>query len=72
VKVLIPLQGWSAADGPGAPLHDPELNRAFIDRLRGALRPDIDVSEVDMHINDPAFARQAARAMIGMLAPAAA
>lgn len=67
VKVLIPLRGWSAADAPGAPLHDPALKRAFADQLRGELRPDIEVSEVDLHINDPAFAPEAAWAMTEML-----
>ncbi|MCB2189657.1 MAG: Tm-1-like ATP-binding domain-containing protein [Deltaproteobacteria bacterium] len=67
VKVLIPLQGWSAADAPGAPLHDPESNREFVDQLRRLLRPEIAVREVDLHINDPAFASEAARAMTAML-----
>ena len=67
VKVLIPLGGWSAADGHGAPLHDSALSRAFIEQLRGDLRPEIAVEEVDQHINDPAFAAVAARAMIAML-----
>jgi uncharacterized protein (UPF0261 family) len=67
VKVLVPWGGWSAADGPGAPLDDPTLNRLFIDQLRDGLSPGIEVKEVGQHINDPAFAAQAARAMIEML-----
>lgn len=67
VKVLVPLGGWSAADGPGAPLDEPALNRLFIDHLRDGLSPSIEVKEVGQHINDPAFADQAAQAMIEML-----
>jgi uncharacterized protein (UPF0261 family) len=67
VKVLIPLEGWSEADGPGAPLHDPALNRLFIDQLRRELDQGVEVSEVPLHINDSAFAETAARAMAAML-----
>lgn len=43
------------------------MNRLFIDHLRDGLSPSIEVKEVGQHINDPAFADQAAQAMIEML-----
>jgi uncharacterized protein (UPF0261 family) len=63
VKVLIPIRGWSEADCEDGPLYEPETNRAFVDRLTGLLRSDIPVLLVDAHINDPAFAEAAARAL---------
>jgi len=59
VKVVIPLRGWSEADGEGAPLHEPETNQVFIAELKRLLRPQIEVIEVDAHINEPEFAEAA-------------
>lgn len=56
-KVLIPLGGWSEADAPAGPLYDPESDRIFTARLKSLLSRNIEVSEVDAHINDPQFAR---------------
>ncbi|MFH0823520.1 MAG: Tm-1-like ATP-binding domain-containing protein [Pseudomonadota bacterium] len=56
-KLVIPLKGWSEADAEGGPLYDPETNRAFLGEIRAVLRHDIDVVEVDAHINDEEFAR---------------
>ena len=59
VKVVVPLRGWSEADGEGAPLHEPETNQVFIAELKRLLRPQIEVIEVDAHINEPEFAEAA-------------
>lgn len=59
VKVLFPLRGWSEADREGEPLYDPEGNRAFGEALRKALKPEIEVIEVDAHINEPRYADSA-------------
>ena len=67
VKVLIPAKGWSEADREDGPLYDPELNRAFVERLRQKLAPMIEIREVDHHINDPAFAQAAAMMMSDMV-----
>jgi uncharacterized protein (UPF0261 family) len=63
IKVLIPLRGWSEADRDGGPLYDPLMNRLFIEYLRERLDPQIQIQEVDHHINDPAFAAIAAQMM---------
>lgn len=56
VEVLLPLRGISAYDREGSAWYGPEADAALFDALRGALRPDIPVRELDCHINDPAFA----------------
>ena len=55
VKVLFPLLGWSEADREGEPLYEPEGNRAFVEVLRKALKPEIEVIEIDAHINEPLY-----------------
>lgn len=56
-KVVIPLRGWSEADCEGGSLNEPATNQAFIRELKSILRKDIEIVEVDAHINEPQFAR---------------
>ncbi|MGD8990022.1 MAG: Tm-1-like ATP-binding domain-containing protein [Desulfobacterales bacterium] len=67
VKILIPLQGWSEADRDGGPLHNPSLNRFFMQQLRQKLDSQINIQEADHHINDAAFAAIAAQMMDQMV-----
>jgi uncharacterized protein (UPF0261 family) len=67
IKVLIPAGGWSEADRKGGPLHDPMISNAFMLKLKECLNHSIEVKEVGLHINDPAFARLASKVMAGML-----
>jgi uncharacterized protein (UPF0261 family) len=53
--LLLPLQGIEEWDRPGQPLHDPEGLAAMVAALRGALRPPVELVEIDAHINDAAF-----------------
>ncbi len=55
VAVAVPLGGLSIANLPGKELHDPEGDRLFREALKGGLRKDIPLVEVDAHINDEAF-----------------
>lgn len=57
--VLIPLDGWSSLDQEGRSLYDPEADRAFIEKLRESLKPDIPIKEVNLHLNTPEFGREA-------------
>jgi uncharacterized protein (UPF0261 family) len=66
-SVLIPSGGWSEADRKGGPLYDPAMSALFVRVLRDALDPAIEVVEVDLHINDAAFARIAAAKMDRMI-----
>jgi uncharacterized protein (UPF0261 family) len=67
IKILIPLKGWSEADRDKGPLYDPPMNMFFTQRLREKLDHDIQITEVDHHINDPAFAEIAAQLMHQMI-----
>lgn len=65
--VLLPARGVSAIDREGQPFDDPAARRALHDAIRAGLPPPV-VTELDLHINDPAFADTAARMLIEMLA----
>jgi len=56
VTMVVPLYGWSEADAPGSPLHDPVTNNAFIAELRSLLKRSTRMVEVEAHINDAQFA----------------
>ena len=67
VKFLIPTQGWSALSVEGTDLHEPETDAAFAPALREHLRSDIEVKELDTHLNTPEFARAAVEALEEMM-----
>ena len=56
VALFIPLRGVSAIDTEGQVFHDPAADAALIQALRDTLLPEIEVHELDLDINDPAFA----------------
>ncbi|MBV9597439.1 MAG: Tm-1-like ATP-binding domain-containing protein [Chloroflexi bacterium] len=66
VRVLIPAGGYSALDIRDGPFWDPSADEAFVLALRKDLRPDIAIEVSPHHINDEAFARQAAEALLGL------
>lgn len=55
VVFLLPVKGGHCWDLPGEPLCDPEGLAAFCDELRKACPPNVQLVELDAHINDPAF-----------------
>jgi uncharacterized protein (UPF0261 family) len=67
IKVLVPSLGWSEADQKGGPLYDPTINKAFMRKLKESLNPEIEIKEVALHINDPAFAKITSEIMDGMI-----
>ena len=67
VTVLLPLRGGSVIGAPGGPFHDPAADGALYASLKGALRSDIPVVELDCAINDPAFAEACAQALLQQL-----
>ena len=68
IKILIPLKGWSEADRDEGPLYDPPMNLFFTQCLKEKLDHQIQITEADHHINDPAFAEIAAQMMHQMIA----
>ncbi len=71
IKILVPTQGWSGADRHDAPLYDPGMNNVFLGKFRQSLDPQIQIKEVDYHINDEAFGKIAANLMDAMVRAAA-
>ena len=65
--VLLPLRGVSMIDRDGQPFHDPEADEALFSSLRGELRKDIRVRELDAHVNDAEFAHALADELLAML-----
>ena len=57
VTVMIPLNGWSAADLPGNDTHDPKEDRIFTEVLREKIKPEVQIVEVDANMEDPEFAK---------------
>jgi uncharacterized protein (UPF0261 family) len=68
--VMVPLRGISAIDREGQPFWWPEANAALFQSLRNWMSPHVRLVELDLHINDPAFAEAAANSLLCMLAPA--
>jgi uncharacterized protein (UPF0261 family) len=65
--LMIPLRGVSELDGAGQPFNDPEASAALFESLREHVRPPVEILELDLHINDPAFAEAAAKRLLSML-----
>src|SRR5262245_38583253 len=62
VKFLVPTQGFSVPGAPGGPLHEPETDKAFVEELKRHLHPEIQMIELDTHLNTPEFANTVVRA----------
>lgn len=67
VLVLLPGRGISMLDAEGQPFHDPGADQALFDSLRAHAGPQVEVRELDLHINDPAFAEALADALVNRL-----
>jgi uncharacterized protein (UPF0261 family) len=65
--LFLPLKGVSAIDAEGQPFHLPAADAALFEALRQNVRPPVEVVELDLHINDPAFAAAMAERLLQML-----
>jgi uncharacterized protein (UPF0261 family) len=65
--VLAPLRGVSAIDAEGKPFWWPEADTALFQSLRNWISPRVEMIELDMHINDPAFAEAATSKLLAIL-----
>jgi uncharacterized protein (UPF0261 family) len=70
VTVLVPALGVSAIDRQGQPFDDPQARRALVAALR-ASAPELEIREIDCHINDSEFAVAAATRLLELMDSAA-
>ena len=54
--LFVPLKGVSMIAVEGQPFHDPEADAALLDGLRETLGDEVEVHELDLDVNDDAFA----------------
>lgn len=66
--VLLPLRGVSAIDAEGKSFWWPEADRALFQSMRNWVAPGVEVIELDLHINDPAFAAACAGKLLELMA----
>lgn len=72
VALFLPLRGVSMIDAEGGPFWWPEADAALFGALRSSLDPSrVDLVELDLHVNDPAFADAMADRLLASLAPQA-
>ncbi len=62
--VLLPLRGISVIAAEGQPFYDPVADAALFDAIRNNLQSHITLVELDCNINDMAFARACASALL--------
>jgi uncharacterized protein (UPF0261 family) len=65
--VLVPLRGVSAIDREGQPFWWPEADQTLFQSLRNWISSHVKLIELDLHINDPAFAAKAASTLLEFL-----
>jgi uncharacterized protein (UPF0261 family) len=66
VAVLLPGKGVSAIDRAGQPFDDPGARRALFSALRDN-GPNLEIRELDCHINDAQFAIAAAQRLLALM-----
>ncbi len=64
---MIPTAGYDSYAVKGKGFYDPDADRAFADALKAALPANIKVIERNTHIDDPAFAAEAAGELIRLI-----
>jgi uncharacterized protein (UPF0261 family) len=55
VAFVLPAGGIQQWDREGEALHDPEGLSAFVNEMRAAIKPPVELHEIHGHINSPAF-----------------
>ena len=64
VSVLLPTKGVSVIGLEGQPFYDPEADRALFEAIRAGLSGRVSVIELDASVNDQAFAKACAEALL--------
>jgi uncharacterized protein (UPF0261 family) len=66
--LFVPLRGVSMIDAEGKPFQSPEADQALFESVRRHLdRGRVELVELDLHVNDPAFADALATKLLGYL-----
>jgi uncharacterized protein (UPF0261 family) len=55
IAFVLPGGGVQQWDRDGEPLHDPQGLAAFVEEMRAAIRPPVELHEIKEHINDAGF-----------------
>jgi uncharacterized protein (UPF0261 family) len=71
VQIFLPLRGVSildsVTDGGPQPFWWPEADQALFDAIKQHVRPNVPVHELDVNVNDDAFAKATTGALLEML-----
>jgi uncharacterized protein (UPF0261 family) len=68
VKFIVPTKGFSSLSMEGGQLYAPEIDAVFARTLKECLSPEIEIVEVNSHVNTPAFGKAVAQALLASLA----
>ncbi|MFM7693551.1 MAG: Tm-1-like ATP-binding domain-containing protein, partial [Actinomycetota bacterium] len=55
--LFVPLRGVSMIAVEGGPFHDPAADAALFAAVREGVGPNVELIELDLDVNDPAFSR---------------
>ena len=72
VTLMLPLKGVSMIDKEGSSFYDPEADERLFDALREHVDSSVEVVELDLHINDPAFGEALAERLLSSMNEAVA
>lgn len=64
---MIPTAGYDSYAVEGQGFHDPASDAGFVEELKSNLPKNITIVERNTHIDDPAFATEAAQTLIGLI-----
>lgn len=65
--VVLPLRGISQIASEGGIFHNEAADKALFAAIRANVSANVSVTEADMHINDPAFARLLVETLLGLV-----
>jgi len=63
----MPIGGWSTLSVKDQPLYDPKADRVFVEELKRQFKPEIEVMELNVHLNTPEFAMAVVEALEAMM-----
>jgi len=62
--ILLPLKGLSQIDAKGGVFYQPETNQVLFDTIKKHVQENVEVVEVDAHINDKQFAEMSVKVLL--------